>query len=283
MAQVLFETQRSKVIRAFQAAGQPFIAGTKPYESTQTLFGAFVNTLGVVPNQIGFLVFPQQTTEFFSYGVGDSVLGFGAAVQPRQANDADTNLAKGRSTNGAEDFVIEGISLTCRNVRQALTPDQLAGVTNAQVAAALRGELNFFDPGSILSPPQVYSPFNLEEALLGAILPQTSIELEWDRERVIKVGTLEEFPEGGGKSYLRANGEPSSANRYRIPEGYLWRRDGQPDSEFVARATLRNPVVIACNYAANPLDAAEQIVPAGVGVELKMRLHGMAVKLPSRN
>jgi hypothetical protein len=279
--QVLFETQRSKVIRAFQAAGQPFIAGTKPYESTQTLVGGVVNVLGVAPNQIAFLVFPQQTTEFFSYGVGDAVLGFGAAVQPRPANDADTNLAKGRSTNGAEDFVIEGISLTCRAVRMStLVP--VPGVVDLAVAAAFRGELNYFDPGSLFAPPQLYSPFNLEDAIPQAVIPQCSIELEWDRERVIKVGTLEEFPEGGGKSYLRSNGEPSSANRYRIPEGYLWRRDGQPDSEFVARATLRNPIVIPLNFAVDVAGTGNTLIQS-VGIELKMRLHGMAVKLPSRN
>lgn len=279
--QILFETQRSKVIRAFQQAGQPFIAGTKPYESTQVIFGAVVNPLGVAPNLIGFIVIPQQTTEFYSYGVGDSIGGFGAAVQPRQANDADTNLAKGRSTNGAEDFVIEGISLSVRATRMALS-QTVVGVTDQTVAAALRGEVNMTDPGSIFAPPQLYSPFNLEEAVAGAVLPQTSIELEWDRERVIKVGTLEEFPEGAGKSYLRANGEPSTHNRYRIPEGYLWRRDGQPDSEFVARATVRNPVVIPCNFA-QTIDGAANYVPIAIAIELKMRLHGMAVKLPSRN
>ncbi len=278
MSQALFETQRTKAIKAFQKAQLPFLATTRPYESTRVLVGAVVNPLGASPNATAFLVYPPQEFEFFSYGIGDSVAGFGSAVQPRQATPAETNLAKGKSTNGAEDFIIEGMSLTARGQRVGFPANSPAftGITDASVAGALRGEVMFFDPAAIYAPPQVYSPFNLEDGITRVILPQCSVEVEFDRRRKVTLGTLEELAEGGGNSYLRANGQPSTDNKWRIPEGLMWRRDGQPDSELIVRGKLENTVVIAINTVTDRQAAA-------VATELKLRLHGISLALPSVN
>lgn len=278
MTQALFETQRTKAIKAFQKANLPFLATTRPYESTRVLVGAVVNPIGDSPNTVAFLVYPAQEFEFFSYGIGDSVAGFGSAVQPRQATPAETNLAKGKSTNGAEDFIVEGMSLTARGHRVGYPSGSPAfeSVTDAVVRAALRGEVMFLDQAAIYAPPQVYSPFNLEDAITRALLPQCSVEVEFDRRRKVTLGTLEEFGEGGGNSYLRSNGQPSTDNKWRIPEGLMWRRDGQPDSELIVRGKLENPVVFAVNVVTDR-------VPAAVATELKLRLHGISLALPSVN
>jgi hypothetical protein len=128
----------------------------------------------------------------------------------------------------------------------------------------------------------VYSPFNLENALMQAVIGNMSLEFEWDRRRTEKITVVDMLPQAGASSYLRANGEPCSANRYRIPEGYLWRRDGQADSEFVARVILQRPIVVPIDLPVLPVTGGV-FTPSAVGLELSMQLYGLEVSLPSSN
>jgi hypothetical protein len=83
---------------------------------------------------------------------------------------------------------------------------------------------------------------------------------------------------------LRANGEPNNSNIYRIPEGYLWRRAGQPDSEFTANLTLQRALVVPINgIIPYVTGAAADAVPTTIWMEVTMRLFGLAVDLPSAN
>ena len=104
----------------------------------------------------------------------------------------------------------------------------LADVTDPDALNAIRAGVPIYDPGALYTPPQIQSPFNLEAGLYRQLAGHISVEFEWDRGRIVKMGTLEQIPEGAANSYLRAVGEPSTNDRYRIPEGYLWRREGQP-------------------------------------------------------
>ena len=286
MSQPLFMTQRAKVLQAYAKAGQDFIAKTTPYHSTQVL------TLDVVPGQTGVLygiARRNQALAFFTYGVGEQV-NLGGTLTNQRATEAETNLAKGTSTNGASDFVIEGVGFSCRSVKVQHDANSVAAIqarcTDADVVAAASGNVAVYDPAAILTVPQLQSPFNLEQGIFQAVLPLLSLEFEWDRKRVEKLGTVDLLPQAGAASYLRANGAPEAENRYRIPEGYLWRRDGQPDSEFVARVLLQRPLVVPLNQITLPADApndARNLIPTQICLEVTMRLFGLSVDLPSQN
>lgn len=282
--QPAFMTQRSRILKMYETSKQEFNASTKPYKSTGAFLWTILNpiTYNSVANAVAFAVLQPQTIEFFGYGLGDTVPGFPGSV----ANDADTNLSKARSTNGAEDFVIEGMSISCRGNRiQYQVADWPAGVTVASdpsIVGLYAGTNRVLDPGSVLVPPQVQSPFNLEETLMSALAPNVSIEFEWDRSMKVPIGTMDQIPEGGAKSFLRANGDPETNNRYRIPEGYLWRRDGQPDCEFIARAVVQKPVVVPLSLVALTGTGATKI-PVVIGTDVVMRVHGLSVKIPGKN
>lgn len=275
----LWEPQRQEVTRAYEKYGAPYIVSTKPYHSTRTLRLDLVDHDDTA--QYAYLIARPQKLEFFAYGVGDNVR-FGS-VQ-RTANDADTNLAKSRSTNGAADLVIEGIGFHCRGYRAedgSAAPFD-GGGADTDVVAAIAGERPIVDPSSIYLPPQVYSPFNLENAIFNGLLGYLSVELEWDRGRVEKLGTMDLFPQAGGASLLRSNGLPASKNRYAIQEGYLWKGDGKADSELIVRVQLEEAVVIPVTLNDDPEDAAT-VRPSRVDVDLVCRLFGFEFKHPSRN
>jgi hypothetical protein len=282
----LYATQRSKILRAYKDANQEFLANTKPYRSTVGLVG----TLTTIDSAAGWaaLEFLPQTAEFFSYKVGDPVPGY--PVGARVATEADTNLSKPRTTNGTEDFVIEGMSLTGRGYRvdwsnNSATNGWATLTPSAGMLAAMSGQGACYDPGSWIVPPEFSSSINLENTLTTAILPYTAIEFEWDRSRVEKIGACDQIPEGAGKSFLRANGDPRTDNRYKIPEGYLWRREGVRDCEFVARVRIVEPVVMFYSII-NPGALATfgtSCAPRSISLDLTMRLHGLSCKLPSAN
>lgn len=272
----LFVTARQKLLRSYQAAGQPFVCNTLPYHSTRWLRFDVVDA--DVVNGTAFAVCrANQTLRFFTYGVGDAVLKRGVQLT---ANETDTNLAKPKSTNGAQDYVIEGIGFSAggSNVRFPEPPPAV----DPAVVDAYSGAGISFDPASLFAPPQKDSPFNLEQAMFQALLPYLSLEMEWDRGTVKKLGRVDILPQAGAASYLRANGAPESSNRYMIPEGFLWRRDGQPDSELVVSVNMTEPVVIPISLV-TPAGAEAPLVPSAIWLDVTCRLFGLAVDLPSQN
>lgn len=288
--EMLFQTQRKKVIEAYKAAGEPFVASTKPYKSTCSFMFTRANT--ITASSVAWLVARKgQRLEWFGYKLNDTVPGNETLTVPyRPANESDTNISKSRTTNGAEDFVIEGMSASNRSIRISYDAGDGGGpflsddVTDADVISATVAGAPIYDPGALYAPPQVQSPFNLENGLYRALAGHVSMEFEWDRGRIVKIGTLEQIPEGAANSYLRAVGEPSTNDRYRIPEGYLWRREGQPDSEFVARGTLNDPICVPILNVTTPSTATPAVAVLGVVMlDVLVRLHGLSVKLPSRN
>lgn len=285
-----FETRRSALLNKYNsqvATRGAYIVSTKPYVSTLPLQWDVVDTH--VTDGYGFMVARKgQVLDFFSYGIGDQY-GVGPSTVTRKANDADTNISKAKQTNGNADFVVEGLSLTCGAVRyqdanvttgtQVPFPTQ----TDPDVVAALAGGRPLPDPGSIVQPAQVYSPFNLEQALLQSILRSSSVQLNWDEDRTEKLGPITRLAQGGGGSQLRANGMPFPSNVFRIQEGYLWSRVGEQDSELVVRLQLQEAVVMPFTINDDPADDTKQIVPSFVFTDLALALHGFEFKYPSRN
>jgi hypothetical protein len=284
MGQPLFETQREKVIAAYKNANQPYTASTKPYKSVVSF--SFTDTNLITAASVSWLITTGSggtgvPLDWFSYKLGDPVPGNVATY--RVANESDTNISKARTTNGAEDFVIEGMSASCRSIR--VNFDTVLDITDTNVLAALNAEAPIYDPAALYVPPQIQSPFNLQNGLFRSLAPYVAITFEWDRRRIEKIGTLEQIPEGAANSYLNASGEPSTNDRYRIPEGYIWRREGEPDSEFVVRGTLTDVVCVPILNVAVPQTgtAGTVVEPTSVFLDVVLRLHGLSVKLPSRN
>jgi hypothetical protein len=292
MNEPLFQTQRKKVIDAYKAAGEPFVASTKPYKSTVSWVFTRANT--ITASSVSWLIARGgQRLQWFSYKIADVVPGNNILSIPyRTATEADTNLSKASTTNGAEDFIIEGLSASNRSIRISYaaadggTPGSAAAsdLTDIDALNAVRAGVPIYDPGALYAPPQVQSPFNLESGLYRTLAGHISLEFAWDRGRIVKIGTLEQIPEGAANSYLRAVGEPSTNDRYRVPEGYLWRREGQPDSEFVTTGVLTEPVAVPILNVATPSSVTPTVAVLGlVFLDVTLRLHGLSVKLPSRN
>lgn len=287
-----FQTQRSRILQAYKDAGQAITCRTIPYHSTTRFQGDIVNFSGAASPGVGYAVFRKnQSRVLFNYGVGNQV-DLGGPAQTT-ATEADTNLGKASSTNGAEDFVIEGVGFHSRGKRIAFAPGTgnlyVGGVgtpTDPAVIGALTGDVAIYDPAAINVPPQIQSPFNLEDGVLQALLPLISVSFLFDRKRTEKIGTVDVMPCTSAKSYLRANGEPSQNNMYRIPEGYIWRRDGQPDSEFTAQLNLERDLVVPLNGIVPYVTGGTQVSPAcptTVWIEVTMRLFGLAIDLPTAN
>lgn len=270
----MFVTAREKLLRTYDKAKADYIANTLPLHSTRSIRFDVVDSAGGIAFAVARA---DQVIPFFDYGIGSNI---NLGAQQVQATEAETNLAAGKSTNGSSDFVIEGVGFGCRGARIAFATDPGQAV-DADVVASLAGRAPLFDPGAIIAPPQVHSPFNLENGMFQALLGYLSLEFEWDRSRVEKLGVVDLLPQAGASSYLRANGEPASDNRYRIPEGYIWRRDGQPDSEFIARVRTNAAVVVPINIPTFP--GGEPHVPTRIDLEVTMRLFGLNLRLPSAN
>jgi len=286
MSDPIFKSQRRRMLEAYKDAKQEVIAHTIPYHSTAVLKGDVVDWTTTPEPGVAFLVFRAgQKLTFMTYGVGDQV--FLGGTNEVRATDAETNLAKGNSTNGAQDYIIEGIGFHQRGARVQYTGSSLTAISaltaDRDVEASLNGDVAIYDPAAIMSPPQIMSPFNLEQGPFQALLGQSSIELLFDRKRVEKIGTLDMLPQAGAQSFLRANGSPDSDNRYRIPEGYLWRKDGQADCELEIDVILQRTIVVPINatqlWNADP----SSVAPTAVWLEVVLRLYGLGIDLPSQN
>ncbi len=273
-----FQTQRSKLLAQYADLTTPYEAKTKPYKSSQQFAFSIADAFpGTITMAHAILPVNYQVL-WFGYKLGDALPWAGIT---RPAVESDTNLSKPRQTNGVEDMVIEGISATCKGERVQYATTIFTG-TNADDIAAYIGLRTVYDPAALMSPPQMFAPMNSENVLFSALAPLCAIEFEWDRRRVEKIGTLDEIPEGGAKSFVRSNGDPRTDNRYRIPEGYLWRREGMPDSEFITRGTIAETLVVPISLVATQGGATLQ-APTNIYIDISVRLHGLALSLPSAN
>lgn len=271
----LFQTTRQKVLQAYQEAQQPFEASTQPYHSVRQLVGTVEADN---PTDVGFVTFrANQELRFFSYGLGDRI-----TLGPNQVEvrESETNLAKGGSTNGASDFIIEGLGFHLRGARVQYDDLGAWEPSSDYVQGVAGGTINGYDPGSIVFPPQVQAPYLLEQGIIGGLTGLMSLQCEWDRTKYKKLGLVDLLPQAGAQSIMRGNGLPTSENRFRVPEGLIWRRDGQPAGEFAAIIRLERDLVVPINLVALP-DNETTDLPTYVYLEVCMRLFGLHVQLPT--
>jgi hypothetical protein len=286
-------TGYEELVKEYESSKTPYEILTHPYFSTGAFQFSVVNT---VIDSGGFtrlwLKCPRgQKVELFSYGLQDEGVGAGLSGA-FGASDAETNLAERHQTNN-EDFAIEGVSLHFRGVRVSYPlagSGLFVGDTNQPGlrSAIVNGDTTITDTASTIVPPEIQSPLALEDALASAIRSKVSFAPAFDRKVVDHVGRMDRFPEGGANSYLRANGEPSTHNYFRMNENYVWRKSGsETDKLFSAVLFMEDDCYFACTQPSlfQPTTPPASILGAlsKVWLEFTLFLIGRAFYVPSRN
>ncbi len=285
----LFRTKRSELLALYAKNGVPFLATTRGLHSVRSIRFDVLNL--AVGGEIGYLVARAgQELDFFNYGQGNQIE---LAGSPNfRATEAETSLTTARRTTASADLSVEWITMGARGIKAQYTPaastplfpDFVATVDpQPEVLQMLQGQANLADPFALVAPAEIGSSATLEQVMYSCIAPHLTLRFEWDNaDRTEKMGTCDQFVEGGGQSYLHANGEPSVNNRFRIPEGFLWAREGQPAGDMHVVATLRNNVVIPYSPPASLLSSGFPDLIAA-WVEIKLRVGGMLLRVPGSN
>ena len=266
MSQQAFATKRSDVLDTYKKNNVAFIATTRALHSVRSVRFDAVNQ--GANGAIGYLrASAGQQLNFFAYGQNDNIALSGDNAH--RANEADTNLTKAFCTPATSDMVIEWISMGAKALKvvyPATAPFVASGIDGnaaSGVAGALGGTVSVVDPFARILPPEVGASATLEHTLYQAIAPNMTCRFEFDNaDRTEKMGTVDQFTQGTGASYLRANGEPSVKNRFSIPEGYLWAREGQPSSQLQIITRLENDIVIPFTCVQSPLDGTWPVLTA---------------------
>ena len=260
-----------------------FRATTRPYKSKLPFTWSVADARPVGgPFTTAFAILrSNQTREFFGYGLGAAIPVTTTATKANGATEADTNMGDPRNTNGTEDMVIESISASSSGIRVQYsdTDTQVVALalTDPDVIAAFKGLRAIVDPGTMIAPPQATSPFNLEDALFEGLKSVASVKFQWDRSGFIPIGTLDQIPEGAARSFLRASGDPRTDNRYKVPEGYAWRRKSLSAADFICQVSIVDPVVCPINLIAPAGQGATASVPQNLYQDVIMRVHGIAL------
>ena len=287
----LFNSKRTDLLQLYGKNGVPFLATTRGLQSCRSIKFDVVDP-DVASNAIAYLIARKgQILNFFNYGQNDSIELSGELNH--RATEADTSLTKGSRTTASADLAIEWITALPRAIKVKYAPAATAPFFPDFVAAPtaptdpvlhmLNGEVPIIDPFGMVVPADVGASATLQHVLYQAMAPFLTCRFEWDNaDRTEKMGTFEQFVQGGGASYLNSNGEPSTNNRYRIPEGFIWARESQPASEMQVVAKLESDVCVPFT----PLIAAltsghPQLVEAHV--EITMRVGGILLRVPGSN
>lgn len=284
-AALKFETTRDQIFKEYKDAGKQFGCSTRPYTSVQTVVFDIVNPLPAnAPVMAHAVAQGKQEFDWFSFGSGDTIqIGSEAIPITKKATDADTNLSKGKKTNGVEDFVIEGISCSVQGMRIVYADADLPVGLSGPVTNGYKGRVKVVDPSALMTPPEYGSPVTLEDVFFEAVAAKISAQLLWDKKGFIPIGTLDQFPEGAARSLIRAHGDPRTDNRYKIPEGAAFRRVDKTDGEFSVKGQLSDAVVIPISLIAFSGADTPLVVPQQIFVDVRMRLHGLGFGKPGQN
>lgn len=290
-APTLFNSKRTDLLDLYGQNKVPFLATTRGLHSVRSIVFDAVN-IDTATNTIGYLVARRgQVITFFNYGINESIEL--AADPNHRANEADTSLTKGGRTTASADLAIEWITMHPRAVKNRYTRAGAAPFFPGFVAAAmaatdpiqgmLDGLVPLVDPFGMVMPADAGSSATLQHVLYQSIAPHMTARFEWDNaDRTEKMGTCDQFVEGGGASYLNSNGEPSVNNRFRIPEGFIWARESQPASEMQVVVRLEDDVVVPFTPVANPITGTFTVLQACY-VEILMRVGGLLLRVPGSN
>lgn len=280
-----FNTARKQMLDLYNKRFPAYIASTRPYISTAFFYFDVVDALPAGAATMAHAVLRrQQKATWFGYGAGTPIPQGPAALPPqKQSTAGDTNLNVAKNTNGAEDFIIEGISATAKQKRILWAAAATPAVTDPDVISAYAGINKVKDPGALMSPPQFDGPLNLEDELMQIVSSQVSFTIIWDRRGQVPIGRLDQIPEGAAKSFLEANGNPETMNRYKAPEGYLWRKSPKPDSQLFIEGVVEDAAVMPITAVALGGATTPLVLPSRLFIDVTVRLHGLGLSLPSSN
>jgi hypothetical protein len=273
-----FTTAREQLLKEYRANPKSFLYQTRPYWSTITVSGYFID--GLAGGVSHFVVPKNQRIRCFDYAVGQMRDdGFGGDLK---ATYTDTNLSKARQTNSTEDFVIEGVRVSVRDVRlQFAAPP--AGVADDIVLNAYAGKVAMMDIGAVVRGPQFDSPLRLEDSLGRLIRPRLSLSFIWDGEQQTRIGLASHAPELQAGSMLTTAGLPTENNEYRLPEGWIWRKSGKDnDTELNMQVATEADCVFVVNGVVWP-GGTNPTNPVKGAIDLHVELEGFALKYPSKN
>lgn len=277
----LAKTARDRMLEPYEASGTEHEFRTTPILSVNQLRGEVVNYYAASGAPVAFVKFMPQKVAFFRTG-DDESCEYGSGKVP--ASEAETNLQKGGSTDGARSMAIEGIAIASNGTLIKYIEDADAATalgwgqapTDDTLLAALRGNERICDPFGVLVPAQLQSPYLLEDALFQDILRLSTIELTTDSSKPFKMGLAAMFPGFAGSSYLRSNGQPAHGNVFRFPEGISWNKDGERDSDLKVVLELHRPIVLPISVVTPP-GGAVPVAPKKVFQRVAMTLHGMSI------
>jgi len=251
-----------------------------PYYSTVKFVAARTGA-GAGP----FLYTIAQGTRFraFAYAVGDAMQVAGYSGADGVASFAETNLTIRNQTTSGEDVLIHGVSLMVQPSMQHLNDGQVA-------------------PGRVRPPD-----YRLLAELCNSIA--VSLSLNGDSAH-FPLGTIPMIPGAGGllgggpdlSGIVQApvgkdnslpygsNGWPVRSNFYPVPEGLIWRHQGQRDSqlnlvfEAVRAISIPSGGSPENNVAVTGVDTAGVYVyPTELFVGIKAFLHGSVYGPRSRH
>jgi len=268
----LAPTARQRII-------QPYIDQKIPHEVRTTPVSGVMQLRGQVVasnDGIGWLVFKPQTVKFFRKGDGD-VTPYGAANV--EATDAESNLQRSGSTDGARDMAIEGLQISPNGRLVSFAAADLDNFgtdpTNEDVLAALSGTDLLVDPFGLIIPPQLQSPFLLEDAIFQNLMSLSTVRIELDTSRPFKLGLAKLYPGMAGESMLHSPGLPHVDNAFGFSEGIVWHRDGKSDSDLKLVLELHRNVVIPLSQVTFPGGSAT--LPAFVFQRIAIDVLGVSV------
>lgn len=272
-------TKLEEISKAYESQGRAYIVNTRPYHSVQSIQWDIVQPLVAAnPAQALAVARPGQICKWFTYGQGQVIRLSGNGQF--QATEAETTLTEALKTNN-DDFAIQWVGAFARGNKVEYAANPFTD-TDPDVLSAMLGQVAIADPFSYRLPAEAGSPALLEMAMYHALAPFIAVRFEWDNGlRTEKVGTLDQFTQGGGASYLHANGEPSSEARCFVPEGYSWTRSGQPGSQMAAYGVLTQAIVMPISLSQIPGGAF--VAPTHIWTELVLRLGGTHFITPSGN
>lgn len=280
-ATTIYNTTRNRLLKEYDDAKMLFRATTQPFMSKLMFPWQVVQPVPAGAPTVAFAVLSAGTErDFFGFGLQSNAIQF-TNLSQKPATEGDTNISNARNTNGQTDFIIESISATCAGYRTeyAAADARVAALalTDQRVIDAFLGKKYLVDPGTLINNPQASSPFNLEDPMFEGLKSVLSIKFTWDRGGFIPIGVLSQIPEGGARSLLKASGIPDTANRYKVPEGYAWRRKAQPDCDFVINAKVTDDVVCPINLVAPAGQGAVASTPLYIYQDVAMRVHGLGL------
>jgi hypothetical protein len=267
----LAQTARDKILAPYEDSKTPYEFRTTPISAVMQFKGTVVAT----NDNTGWLVFQPQLVKFFRKGDGDSTV-FGSATS--DVTDAESNLQRGGSTDGARDMAIEGLQISPNGILTNLG----AGAgnfgtdpTDTDVLDALAGRAMLVDPFGVVTPAQLQSPFLLESCIFQSLMQLSTVRIELDTSRPYKLGVAALYPGMSGQSMLRSNGLPATNNLFGFPEGIMWKRDGKSDSDLKLILELHRKIVVPLSGVTLPGGSAT--IPIEVFQRVAVDIIGVSV------